>query len=127
MFTIQCILMETINGILSILTVTVTICTGTLAWDFQFYHKYYKAMVNCRTIDRFTLEGSDTLYEMVFKGEKTVCIRWDGAIKLGDDAYLYPDALAWLSPYSLFWLIRFRRYIKWLKKNPKILFIYTSN
>lgn len=108
------LLIIVITGIIMLLLITTSIVNLD---NFPFYKLAYDTIKNCRSI---------IIYDGLWGFENIIFFTNDRTFQIGNNHYIHRGFLTILSPYTLYWYIKMMRYIKYLKKNPRIFYIYTS-
>lgn len=107
-------LMPTVFGLLIVLLISIMLTSSlTLCWKYKYYSKIYKELptytfvVNDCTLDR----ESSQIYAL---GKSFVYFGNNGDFRLNPHSSLHNAFFTYTDPYSLYWLIKYR---KWVKKN----------
>lgn len=85
--------------------------TMVLVNDFKYYKRIYNTLPN-----RKFYRNGDQVYSYSY-GEKDDGFVWftdDNHFKLSDGHYIHNAEFTFLSPYSWYWLVKYR---KWFKEN----------
>lgn len=82
--------------------------------DYKYYAEIYKTLENRKFYKNYT-----QVYSYKF-GEEDDGFVWflnDNSFKLNQSVYIHANSIVHFDPYSLYWLIKYR---KWFKKNVNI-------
>lgn len=99
-----------INIILFIIFMSMAISTYLLSPDFKHYKKGYN-ILKTNTFYK-DVWGAYSNYDNTF-----ICFENDRGFEISKGVYLTNFSITYMSPYSLYWLIRYQRYMKKYIKN----------
>lgn len=92
--------------ILIYLLILITICTLVLSQDFKYYKSTYKILLE----GNFKIDYS--FPEQLKLSNGFIWFRYDNTFKLSKDHYLFNAIFTYFSPYSLYWLIKYKKLMK---------------
>ncbi len=101
-------------AVLTVLSIFTLVCNIVLIGDFKYYRKIYKQLDSWK----FYRNG-DQLYTHAYNEDDNGFVYFmnNRSFCLIRDHYIHNFFPTYLSPYTLYWLIKYRRYFKNINLN----------